>query len=240
MNVLVVTGTGTGVGKTITTAALAARAAKSVAVVKPAQTGVAPGEPGDLAEVTRLTGCTDTHEYARYPEPLAPHHAAARSGMPGLALADVVGRISALAAERDLVLVEGAGGLLVPFAASGWTLVSVAAALDAPVVLVSSAGLGTINHTALTIRAIDTAGLALAGIVIGNWPAHAGVAERCNVTDLAAMSPDGELAGALPAGLPAIKDFGQQARAALSPHFGGAFDGAAFRAAVSPPCPARK
>jgi dethiobiotin synthetase len=234
MSVLIITGTGTGVGKTIATAALTACAQGSVAVVKPAQTGVAPGERGDLAEVTRLTGCTDTHEYARYPEPLAPHHAAARSGLPELALTDVAGRIGAVAAERDLVLVEGAGGLLVPFATSGWTLAGLAAALGAPVVLVTSAGLGTINHTTLTIRAMSATGLTLAGILIGSWPAHPGVAERCNLADLAAMSPDGELAGALPAGMPEMRDFGQQARAALSPHFGGVFDGAAFRAAVSP------
>src|SRR3954451_16541370 len=116
MSVLIVTGTGTDVGKTVATAAVAACAKGRVAVVKPAQTGVAPGAPGDLAEVPRLAGITDVHEYARYPEPLSPHHAARVSGLPELSLAEAVQRIVDLDALHDLVLVEGAGGLLVPFA----------------------------------------------------------------------------------------------------------------------------
>jgi dethiobiotin synthetase len=79
VSVLVVTGTGTGVGKTVVTAAVAALAAargSRVAVVKPAQTGVDADEPGDLAEVRRLAGVTDLHELARYPDPLSPAAAA--------------------------------------------------------------------------------------------------------------------------------------------------------------------
>jgi dethiobiotin synthetase len=81
MRPLVITGTDTGVGKTVVTAALAALAAgqgQRVAVVKPVQTGAAPGEPGDLDEVRRLSGIEDVHEYARFPEPLAPGGAARR------------------------------------------------------------------------------------------------------------------------------------------------------------------
>ncbi|MER7163135.1 dethiobiotin synthase, partial [Streptomyces lydicus] len=75
MSVLYVSGTGTEIGKTVTTAAIAATAlarGRSVAVLKPAQTGVAPHEPGDVAEVERLAGKVTTLELARYPEPLAP------------------------------------------------------------------------------------------------------------------------------------------------------------------------
>ena len=90
MTVLIVTGTGTDVGKTVATAAIAACAKGSVAVVKPAQTGVAPGEPGDLAEVTQLSKVSDTFEFARYPDPLSPHHAAQVSGLPELAFADLI------------------------------------------------------------------------------------------------------------------------------------------------------
>ncbi|MDG4864606.1 dethiobiotin synthase, partial [Streptomyces sp. T-3] len=75
MAVLVISGTGTEIGKTMTTAAIAAvalRAGKSVAVVKPAQTGVGPDERGDADEVVRLAGAVTTVELARYPEPLAP------------------------------------------------------------------------------------------------------------------------------------------------------------------------
>ncbi|GAD83149.1 LOW QUALITY PROTEIN: putative dethiobiotin synthetase [Nocardia asteroides NBRC 15531] len=115
MSVLLISGTSTDVGKTVVTAALAAAATaagRSVAVCKPAQTGIAPGEPGDLAEVARLSGVTRTVELARYPEPLAPDTAARRAGMPLLSLTDTVAAVDAQR-DADLVLVEGAGGLLV-------------------------------------------------------------------------------------------------------------------------------
>ncbi|MEU1026520.1 AAA family ATPase, partial [Streptomyces sp. NPDC005904] len=85
MTVIVVSGTGTEIGKTVTTAAVAAvalAAGRKVAVLKPAQTGVGPGEPGDAQEVTRLAGeGVTTLELARFPEPLAPNTAARRAGM---------------------------------------------------------------------------------------------------------------------------------------------------------------
>ena len=77
--ILVVTGTGTGVGKTVATAALAARASGSVIVVKPVQTGVLPGEVGDVDDVRRLAGCEVT-ELVRLPDPLAPDTAARLAG----------------------------------------------------------------------------------------------------------------------------------------------------------------
>jgi dethiobiotin synthase len=239
MTILFVTGTGTGVGKTIATAALASCAASTreygrVAVIKPAQTGVASDEPGDLAEVVRLSGVDRVYEFARYPDPLAPHHAAAVAGQPALDRDDVAAKIAAVDRHAEIVLVEGAGGLLVPFAADGWTLLDLAVDLSAPVLLVVGAGLGTLNHTALTVRALAAAGIEPAGIVIGSWPDDPDLAQRCNVADLAAMAPRGELDGVLPAGMASMRDFPDRARAALSPQFGGAFDYAAFRAAVRP------
>ncbi len=233
MSVLVVTGTGTGVGKTIATAALAACAQGRVAIVKPAQTGMAPapGEPsdaGDLAEITRLTGITDVHEFARYPDPLSPHHAAQRSGLPALDFADTLRRITDLDAVHDLVLVEGAGGLLVPFSNDGWTLADLAATMRAPAAVVTDPGLGTLNHTGLTVDRLAEDRIELAGIVIGSWPvapAEPDLAMRCNVADLAAMGP---LVGVLPARMSAMRDFGTRARAAVAPRFGGTFDAAAF------------
>ena len=95
---LVITGTSTDVGKTIVTAALAATLAAAgtdVAVCKPAQTGVGPDEPGDLATVTALAGDLPTWEGARFPDPLAPETAAHRAGSPQLDINDVVPRVAA-------------------------------------------------------------------------------------------------------------------------------------------------
>ncbi|MFI7668898.1 dethiobiotin synthase [Nocardia sp. NPDC049526] len=199
MSVLFVTGTSTEVGKTVVTAALAAAAlaaGRSVAVCKPAQTGVAPGEPGDLAEVERLTGVTRTVEIARYPDPLAPDTAARRCGQPLLTLSETAAAIDSLA-DTDLTLVEGAGGLLVRL--GEFTLLELAQKLDAPVLVVAAAGLGTLNHSELTIRALSSAGVRCAGLVIGSWPDEPGLAEECNRTDLARVTGV-ELVGAVPAG----------------------------------------
>jgi len=218
---LIVTGTGTGVGKTVVTAALAACAAGEVAVVKPVQTGVRPGEDGDLAEIGRLSGIHDLHEFARYPDPLSPERAAARSGLPALALDDAVQRILAL--DRELVLIEGAGGLLVRYADDGWTIADLAGKLGAPAVVVSTATLGTLNATALTLEAMANRGIELAGLIIGSWPAVPGLAERCNVGDLETVAGVA-LSGALPEGLPRMRDFADRARASLAPRFGGTFE----------------
>jgi dethiobiotin synthase len=233
MSVLIVTGTGTDVGKTVVTAALAACANGTVAVVKLAQTGVAPGEPGDLAEIIRLSGCSEVHEFARYPDPLSPHHAAIMSGIPALDQGEAALRIADLDNSHDLVLVEGAGGLLVPYDPLGWTIYDLGIELDAEFLLVTSAGLGTINHTALTVRTLAQSSTR-AGIIIGSWPAKPGLAERCNVFDLARMASRSALSGALPERMAAATDFPQQARAALAPQFGGTFDWPAFRAAATP------
>ncbi|MCU1658712.1 MAG: dethiobiotin synthase [Pseudonocardiales bacterium] len=233
MTVLVVTGTGTDVGKTVATAALAACATGSVAVVKPVQTGVAPGEPGDLAEVTRLSGVADVHEFRRYPDPLSPHHAAIVSGLPELDQGEAVMRIADLDNQHDLVIVEGAGGLLVPFDKKGWTIYDLGLELGANFVLVTSPGLGTINHTALTVGALHESAT-IPDILIGSWPAQPDLAMRCNIVDLGWMAPKSALAGVLPAGMATMRDFRQQARAALAPKFGGNFDWLAFRAAARP------
>jgi len=233
VSVLIVTGTGTGVGKTIVTAALTACAIGSVAVVKLAQTGVGPGEPGDLAEVTRLSGCTDVHELARYPDPLSPHHAAMMSGLPALDQGTAVLRIADLEIDRDLVIVEGSGGLLVPYDRDRWTIYDLGLELAADFLLVTSPGLGTINHTALTVEALEESST-VANIVVGSWPEEPGLAERCNIFDLAQMARRSELAGVLPRGIPGMTDFPQRARAALAPQFGGTFDWPAFRAAARP------
>jgi dethiobiotin synthetase len=234
--VLVVTGTGTGVGKTVVTAALAALAidrGADVGVVKPAQTGLRPDESGDLDDVRRLSGAADLHEFVRYPDPLSPAAAARRRGMSTLDLHDVTRRIADLAGSRRLVLVEGAGGLLVRFDEEGWTLADLAVGLGAPVVVVSSAGLGSLNTAALTLEAMAHRGVELAGLVIGDWPSEPDLACRSNVRDLETLAAR-PLAGALPegAGRLAPEEFVEVARSGLSPVFGGRFDPAIFRRAT--------
>lgn len=199
MSLLLISGTSTDIGKTVVTAAVVAAAqaaGRSVAVCKPAQTGIAPGAPGDLAEVTRLSGLTRTVELARYPEPLAPDTAARRAGMPLLTLGDTVAAIDALS-DADLVLVEGAGGLLVRM--GEFTLLDLAQKLGAPVLVVTAAGLGTLNHSELTTRALAAAGVPCAGLVIGSWPAEPDLASQCNRDDLPRVT-ETPLLGAIPAG----------------------------------------
>jgi dethiobiotin synthetase len=233
VSVLVVTGTDTGVGKTVVTAALATLAlarGASAAVIKPAQTGAGPGEPGDLDDVRRLAGAVDLHEPARVPDPLSPAAAARRSGLPPVALRAVAERIRALAATRRLVIVEGAGGLLVRYDEDGATIADLARLLAAPVLVVVRPGLGTLNHTALTLEALAHRGLELGGVVIGAWPAQPDLATRCNIRDLETIAAR-PLDGALPAGAGALDppEFLLAARAGLSPSLGGTFDAGTFR-----------
>ncbi|CAL9369407.1 dethiobiotin synthase [Saccharothrix sp. NPDC042600] len=234
MSVLVITGTGTEVGKTVTVAALAALAVadgRRVAVLKPAQTGVADGEPGDLAEVTRLAGPVTTRELRRYPEPLAPATAARRAGQPSVHPSEVAAAAVELDQTHDLVLVEGAGGLLVRFDDEGTTIADAAWALNAPVLVVAQAGLGTLNATALTAEALLRRGLESVGVVVGRWPAEPDLAARCNLVDLpeAAGAP---LLGVLPDGAAGLgrDEFLAVAREGLSPWFGGTFDPEKFAA----------
>ncbi|GAA3158287.1 dethiobiotin synthase [Planomonospora alba] len=233
MSILVVTGTDTGVGKTVVTAAVAALALErgsSVAVVKPAQTGVGENEPGDLDDVIRLSGVTTTFELARFPAPLAPAAAARVAGLPPVSLAEAAVRIKELAESHRLVLVEGAGGLLVRFDEEGFTIADLARMLHAPVLVVARAGLGTLNHTALTLEAMAGRGLDPAGVVIGSWPAEPGPAERCNVADLEMLAAR-PLAGVLPEGAGGLDRaaFARVARGGLGPTLGGVFDPSAFR-----------
>lgn len=220
-------------GKTIVTAAIAALArlaGKQVAVVKPAQTGLHPGEPGDLDEVRRLSAVADTHELARFPSALSPEAAARDAGVPPLDLYEAAHAVACLRAGRDLVLVEGAGGLLVRYEPDGATLADLARLLSAPVLVVTSAGLGTLNHTALTLEALAARDLPLAGLVIGCWPREPGTAELSNLVDLESIAGR-PLSGALPAGAGGLGPtaFSRLARDGLAPDLGGRFDPAVFQ-----------
>jgi dethiobiotin synthetase len=233
VTLLFVTGTSTEVGKTVVTAAVAALAADrgaSVAVVKPGQTGVTDDEPGDAAEVTRLSGVEAVHELVRYPDPLAPAAAARLSGREPLDPARFYELVLGLHEQHELVLVEGAGGLLVRYDEDGLTLADLARGLRAPVLVVAGPQLGTLNHTALTLEALAHRGVELSGIVLGSWPREPGLAERCNLRDLETLAARPVL-GALPIGAGALgrAEFLEVARAGLGPQLGGTFDARAFR-----------
>jgi dethiobiotin synthetase len=209
VTVLFVTGTDTGVGKTVVTAALvvATRASGgSPYVVKPAQTGVAPGEPGDLDEVRRLAGDVPGHEGVRLREPLAPDTAARVEGVDLPGLAAPRDAVLGLADLHD-VLVEGAGGVLVNLGRH-WNLLDLAqsvlhAGVPTGFVVVVRAGLGTLNHTSLTVQAIQRRELPVLGIVIGSWPDEPDLAATQNLLDLPGMTGV-PLLGCIPEGAGAL------------------------------------
>ncbi|WP_328429214.1 dethiobiotin synthase [Streptomyces sp. NBC_00443] len=238
MPILVITGTGTEVGKTVTTAAVAATAmgaGRSVAVLKAAQTGVRPDECGDAEEAARLAGAVTTAELARYPDPLAPATAARRAARPPVRPQEVAEAAAKLATEHDLVLVEGAGGLLVRFDETGGTLADAAELMAAPVLVVASAGLGTLNTTELTARELRSRRLDLLGVVIGSWPAAPDLASRCNVADLPEVA-GAPLLGVLPTGAGALApaDFRAAAPGWLAPRLFGTWDAEGFRGREAP------
>lgn len=216
MSILLITGTSTGVGKTVATAALACRAEQlgiDVAVCKPVQTGTAAGDD-DLAEVRRLSGVESVVGSWRYPEPLGPVAAAQRSALalPSRVELDVL--VRAVDRARRLTLVEGAGGLLVELGSDGTTLRDMAVDLHAPVVVVVSAELGTLNHTALTLEALAAQDVSCAGLIIGAWPANPGGAEESNLQALSRLAP---LRAVLPTGAAALaaREFAQMSAAAI-------------------------
>lgn len=204
--VVVVTGTDTGVGKTVATAALAARYqadGERVLVVKPVQTGIGGSDPDvpDVDTVRALVGC-DALQLVALDEPLAPDTAARRQGVAIPTVREHVARVRELLPSYDVVLVEGAGGLLVRLDAEGGTLLDLARDLTfalrrragdtvsspVEVVVVCRAGLGTLNHTELTTTALRAVQVEPAGLVIGSWPSDAGVTETCNRTDLTRLT----------------------------------------------------
>ncbi|WP_151528835.1 MULTISPECIES: dethiobiotin synthase [Corynebacterium] len=190
MAIVVITGTNTDVGKTYATAALAAVASDmglEVTVVKPAQTGEPEGQ-GDLATVQALCPAVErVVGYARYPEPLAPNISARRAGMEQLELEPTVQQIAELDGPGRLVLVEGAGGLLVRIA-DEWTIADVAARLEAPLVVVTSVGLGSLNLAELSVEAARARGITVAGLIGGNVPPEPDLATRLNLEEFSVVT----------------------------------------------------
>jgi dethiobiotin synthase len=191
-----VTGTDTGVGKTLAAAALCRaerEAGRTVLYAKPAQTGLEKAEAGDAAFVAAAAK-VPVIECLRFREPLAPAVAAELEG----AVIDIDGLLADLAKASDgfdRLIVEGAGGLLVPLWADV-TMADFADRLGAGLVVVTRPSLGTLNHTALTLEAAGRRGLPVDGLVISGWPEEPGITEQTNLERLSAMAP---VLGILPA-----------------------------------------
>ncbi|HCT9179435.1 TPA: ATP-dependent dethiobiotin synthetase BioD [Corynebacterium aurimucosum] len=196
--IICITGTNTDVGKTIATAAIAAQlkaAGKHVIVAKPVQTGE-PAGLGDAPTISRLAG-VETREFVRYPEPLAPNLSARRAGMRQPDRKELVEWIRGI--KADVVLVEGAGGLLVRLA-DNFTLADIAADLGAPVIIVTSMGLGSLNAAELTVEAARNRGLKVLGLIGGSLPAQPDLATQLNVEEMPQVTGV-PLLGCLPAGV---------------------------------------
>lgn len=232
-----VTGTDTGVGKTVVSAVLAAcwtAAGHDVAYVKPAQSGAQDGDD-DAADVSRWAPAAVDVVGTVLAEPLAPAVAARRAGVE-LTAADLV-RPVLDAGHRwpsARLVVEGAGGLLVELGTDGTTCADLAAGLDLPLVVVARAGLGTLNHTALTLAEADRRGLEVAGVVVCGYPEQPDVAARTNLAELDGLS-QGRLAGVVPW----IDDLHardlEQAAGWLAPVLGGSADPARWSMVTGAP-----
>ena len=186
---LFITGTDTGVGKTVIAGAIAqwfARRGAQVAVCKPIATGCARRREGLVSEDAEfLASCADSRHTLdmicpqRYVEPLAPAVAAERAGEPvDWRLIDQ--SIQQMCIGSTVMIVEGVGGVAVPLDEQV-TVLHLAGWLRLPAIVVARPGLGTINHTLLTVAALRAAGVEVAGVVLNRYPAeNAGVVEETN------------------------------------------------------------
>jgi dethiobiotin synthetase len=194
MRGLFVTGTGTEVGKTVVAAAIARTTAaerKRVAVFKPAVSGLddlgqAPADH-ELLRLASGSGQSDD-EIApyRYGPAVSPHLAAELAGE-RIDPARLIAAAFATARNADLLVCEGVGGFLVPLA-PGYLVRDFARDLGLSVVIAASPGLGTINHTLLTVEAVRGAGLELAGVVLTPWPDAPSAMEQSNRSTIDALA----------------------------------------------------
>lgn len=224
-----ITGTDTGVGKTVVAAALVAlwRAlGDDVGYVKPVQSGTADGDD-DAAEVGSLTGVA-AMTGRRIGPALAPGVAARLAG-DELAYPALVATIQAAAGARARLVVEGAGGLLVELGSDGTTLADLAAASGLPLLVVARPGLGTLNHTALTVEAIARRGLGFVGVVVDRYPVQPDLASHTNLTELDRIA-GGRLVGVVPELTLQGPDVLAGCESWFGPELGGRWDKQAVRA----------
>jgi dethiobiotin synthetase len=183
-----ITGTDTGVGKTVAGCAIAEalrRRGIDVGVMKPIETGVGAQGPLDAIALIEAAGVNDPIELVcpqRFELPAAPNVAAAREGR-SVDVPAIRAAFQALRARHAFLLVEGAGGLLVPIA-SDFTMADLMAEMELPILVVARGTLGTVNHTLLTLEAIERRGLPLAGVVVSHGPRRISGAEEENLVAL--------------------------------------------------------
>jgi dethiobiotin synthetase len=182
-----VTGTGTGVGKSVVAAALCAALAargERVAAFKPAVTGLdePAGEwPPDhelLADAAAAGQSPAEVAPYRFGPPVSPHYAAELAGET-IEPALLVAAVRRAARGADAVVCEGVGGLLVPIT-PGYLVRDLAVDLGLPLLVAARSGLGTINHTLLTVESARAAGLAVAGVVMTPWTSRPAPIEAAN------------------------------------------------------------
>jgi dethiobiotin synthetase len=191
-----VTGTDTGVGKTVIAAALvkALRAANVHALgFKPAETGTAEGQEADSDVLARASGETTplASPLIRLQEPLAPAVAAERAGAI-IGVRDVEARIELLRRAGYTLIIEGAGGVMVPLLwteGAPYTALDLAERFALKAIVVGRAGLGTLNHVALTVAALRARNIAVRGVVLNGRRAEPDLAERTNPAALARLLP---------------------------------------------------
>jgi dethiobiotin synthetase len=208
---LFVTATDTGVGKTVVAAAiLAALRAQGtrVAAFKPVVTGTdEPADPDWPPDDALLAQAAGMHPEdvapARFGPPVSPHLAATLAGTT-LDPAALRAAFAERAAEADVVIAEGVGGLLVPLSA-GYLVRDLAVDLGLPLIVVARPGLGTINHTLLTLEAARAAGLRVAGVVMTPWPERPSAMEEDNRKTIAQLGEvEVEVLPRLPRAEPAL------------------------------------
>lgn len=189
---LFVTGTGTGVGKSVVAAVLARGAAcagASVGVFKPAVSGLDDGGESDPALLRRASGSPQSEEEIapyRYGPPISPHLGAEIDGTE-IDPARLIATAEAAGRGRDLLICEGVGGILVPLA-PGYLVRNLAADLALPLVIAASPGLGTINHTLLTVEAAWAADLEVRAVVLTPWPKRPTRVHRSNLETIAELA----------------------------------------------------
>jgi dethiobiotin synthetase len=188
-----VTGTDTGVGKTVLAAAIVATLrfdGVAVRALKPVITGLdepaEPDWPRDHELLARVAGCAPEQvALVGYGPPLSPHLAAELAGGEPPSVASLSRGVRGAAADSVLV-VEGVGGLLVPLGPDA-DVRALARELGLPLVIAARPGLGTTNHTRLTLEAARLGGLPVAGVVLTPWPEQPGVIERSNLETIARL-----------------------------------------------------